>query len=245
MHRILIVTTIATVLTGLLCTVLKPNHEGPLPRGFRHPVIAAELVMNADEIVQVYGTSAQHGACGTAPPDVAEPWDCASMRMLRLNTWADFLFIACYGSMLFFLGRSLGGWVGLAIAVLAPLAALADVVENIGILRATVEPASDALAAAIRTPSLVKWALLGLIWTALWRRFAVLDARRRGSRVWRIIESVVGTCYAVGGLLCLYALIDGNALVEIGAALLAPAFIGQLIILLFDRDFIERLATRS
>jgi hypothetical protein len=32
-----------------------------------------------------------------------------------------------------------------------------------------------------------------------------------------------------------------NALVEIGAALLAPAFIGQLIILWFDRGFIERL----
>src|SRR5215471_14883941 len=118
MHRILLITTIATVLSGLLCTVLKPNHEGPLPRGFRHPVIAAELVMNAAEIEQVYGTSAQHGACGTMPPGVAEPWDCAAIRMLRLNTWADFLFIACYGSMLFFLGRSLRGWLGLAITVL-------------------------------------------------------------------------------------------------------------------------------
>src|SRR5215471_18203604 len=108
MHRILLITTIATVLSGLLCTVLKPNHEDPLPRGFRHPVIAAELVMNAAEIVQVYGTSAQSGACPAARLKSAnEPWDCASARMLRLNTYADFLFIACYGSMLFFLGRSL------------------------------------------------------------------------------------------------------------------------------------------
>jgi hypothetical protein len=241
MHRILLITTIATVLSGLLCTVLKPNHEGPLPRGFRHPVIAAELVMNAAEIEQVYGTSAQHGACGTLPPGVAEPWDCAAIRMLRLNTWADFLFIACYGSMLFFLGRSLRGWLGLAITVLAPLAALADVVENIGILRATVEPASDALAAMIRTPSLVKWTLLGLIWTALWRRFFDLAAWRRGLSAWRFVEAAVGGFYAAGGLLCLWALMDDNALVEIGAALLAPAFIGQLIILLFDRGFIERL----
>ena len=142
MHRILLVTTIATVLSGLLCAALRPNHEGPLPRGFRHPVIAAELVVNAAEVVQVYGTSAQHGACAAPPPGGAEPWDCTFVRMLRLNTWADFLFIASYSSMLFFLGRSLGGWLGLAIAVLAPLAALADVIENIGILRATVEPAS-------------------------------------------------------------------------------------------------------
>ena len=180
-------------------------------------------------------------ACASATPDANEPWDCAAVRMLRLNTWADFLFIACYGSMLFFLGRSLRGWLGLAITVLAPLAALADVVENIGILRATVEPASDALAAMIRTPSLVKWTLLGLIWTALWRRFFHLAAWRRGLSVWRFVEAGVGGFYAAGGLLCLWALIDDNALVEIGAALLAPAFIGQLIILLFDRGFIERL----
>ena len=241
MRRILLVTTIATILGGLLCTALKPNHEGPLPRGFQHPVIAAELVMNAAEIVQVYGTSAQSGACAAARPHDNEPWDCASMRMLRLNTWADFLFIACYGSMLFFLGRSLRGRVGLAIAMLAPLAALADVVENIGILRATVEPASDALAAAIRTPSLVKWALLGLIWTALWRRFVVVSAWRQELSAWRFVETAVGVFYAAGGLLCLYALIDGNAAVEIGAALLAPAFIGQLIILWFDRGFIAQL----
>ena len=241
MRRILLISTIATVLSGLLCTALKPNHEGQLPRGFQHPVFAAELVMNAAEIVQVYGTNAQRGACIATQPGAAEPWDCASMRVLRLNTWADFLFIACYGSMLFFLGRSLHGWVGLAIAMLAPLAALADVVENIGILRATAEPASDALAAMIRTPSLVKWALLGLIWTALWRRFFVLAAWRRGFSAWRFVEAAVGGFYAAGGLLCLWALIDGNALVEIGAALLAPAFIGQLIILWFDHGFAERL----
>ena len=237
---ILLVTTIATILSGALCAAFTPDHEGPLPRGFRHPVIAAELVMNAAEIVQVYGISAQSGACGTARPN-ADPSDCASVRTLRLNTWADFLFIACYASMLFFLGRSMKGWLGVATTILTPLAALADVVENIGILRATVEPASDFLAWTIRTPSMVKWSLLGLVWIALFRRFVSLDAWHAGSSAWRFAELAVGMLYALAGLTCLYALLDGNAAIETGAAFLAPAFLGQLAILWRDRGFLARL----
>jgi hypothetical protein len=243
-RRILLVATIATILSGALCAAFTPPHAGPLPRGFRHPVFAAELVRDAAEIAQVYGTSAPRGACADASSE-AHPPDCASVRVLRLNTCADFLFIACYASMLFFLGRSMGGRLGAAISLLAPLAALADVFENIGILRATVEPASDSLAWTIRTPSLIKWSLLGLVWTALFRRFVRLEAWRAGMSAWRFAELAVGTFYALGGLTALVAVLDGNAAVETSAALLAPAFLGQLIILWRDRGFVARLGVSS
>jgi hypothetical protein len=239
MRRILLVTTVATILTGSLCALLKPSHDGPLPRDFRHPVIAAELVTSAAEIVQVYGTSAQNGACEAEPAD-AQPPDCASIRMLRWNTWADFLFIACYATMFFFLGRSTSGWLGIAITILAPLAALADVVENIGILRATAEPATDFLAWTIRTPSLIKWAALGLIWTALFRRFVVRGVWR-AAVVWRVAALAVGTLYALSGLICLFALIDGNAVIETGTALLVPALLGQFLIFWRNPPFLVPL----
>jgi hypothetical protein len=59
-RRVLLVVTLATILSALVSESFAPE-RGNLPRGFRRPVLAAELVRNADEIRQVYGTNPQSG----------------------------------------------------------------------------------------------------------------------------------------------------------------------------------------
>jgi hypothetical protein len=242
MRRLLLAATLAMIATSLLCVFFTPIHEAALPRGFHHPVIAAELVESAVEIKQVYGTSAQQGECTAQPRESDEPWDCGFIRTLRYNTWVDFLFIASYATTFFLLGRLLGGWLGAAVMVLAPLAALADVVENIGMLRAAVEPATDLLAWSIRTPSLVKWTALAVIWAALSHVFVGPGLSRGAAMIWRVVELMTGALYAASGLVCLYALLDGNAAIETGISLLAPAALLQLAILWRDAGFWARHA---
>jgi hypothetical protein len=114
--------------------------------GIERPVLAAELVRDAADIVMVYRGSD------------------AFRAELKSNTICDFFFIAAYGAMFFVMGRWTGGRLGAAISMCAVVAALAEVAENVGILRTIYgAPITDALARSTSGPSLVKWSLLGAI----------------------------------------------------------------------------------
>ena len=231
MRRLLLGTSLATVAVSLVCLILTPPHPG-LPRNFQSPVVAGELVRNAAEIEQVYGTALQAGHCGS--PDYAASKDCVIAARLRLITWIDFLLIPSYALTYFLLGRLISNRLGWLVMALAPIAALADVAENIGILHATAEAATDALALAIRTPSLVKWTALALMWLAF---IAVFWARYRASGAslgWRLAEAATGLLYGLGGGLCLAGILGDERMIEAGVRAAGLAILLQIPVLWHD-----------
>ena len=249
MRTLLLVATGATILMSLLLQALKPPpQDGALPRHFHSPVLAAELVRNAREIEQVYGTAAQSGRCAMAQPEAAKLRDCDFVAMLRWNTWADFLYIPSYAAMFFLLGRLFSGRSGAVVMVLALIAALADITENIGMFRAMSEPATDALATAIRVPSLVKWTALGLIWLTLFGLFQWASSKGT-SFAWRLAERATGGFYFASGFACVTAVVTSDLLrlteretwIETALILIAPAILLQLVVLWRDAGFLRRL----
>jgi hypothetical protein len=123
-----------------------------LPDGYSNPVLALELVKDQDDIRKI--VAAENGK---------------ARDFLRRSTYKDFGFIAVY--TVFFVGLSLllsrldFSWAkpaGYAAAICAALAAVMDLIEDRGMLKALAGEASNALANSIRYPSLVKWGLLFL-----------------------------------------------------------------------------------
>ena len=121
-----------------------------LPDGYRNPVLALELVKNGGDIKKIM--EAEEGK---------------AREFVRRSTYKDFGYIVVYA--LFFISLSLllsrmnfpwarsAGWLA---ASCAALAAVLDLVEDRGMLKAIAGDASDSLANSIRYPSLAKWGLL-------------------------------------------------------------------------------------
>jgi hypothetical protein len=123
-----------------------------LPDGYTNPVLALELVKDKDDIRTIVAAE-----------------DGKARDFLTRSTYKDFGFIAVYA--LFFVGLGLllsrldFTWAksaGYAAAACAAVAAVMDLIEDRGMLKAIAGEASDALANSIRYPSLVKWGLLFL-----------------------------------------------------------------------------------
>jgi hypothetical protein len=235
MRRWIMAATIATLAIGLACVALTPAHDGALPRGFQSPVLAAELVRDATEIVQVYGTAAQAGRCAADHRNA----ECDFIRVLRLNTLADFLFIAGYTTTFVLLARLLPGGLAAAAVALAMIACVGDITEDLGIFRAMSDPATDALALAARTPSIIKWTALGLLWLALAGLFLVPAWTRASSLPWRVVEGLAGLGYLLGGVTCLYGLLAREALIEPATSAIFLAAFLQLAILWRDSGFLR------
>jgi len=88
-------------------------------------------------------------------------------KFLRKSTYKDFGYILVYaiffvalGLLLSRMNFSWARWVGWLAAACAVVAAVLDVIEDLGMLKAIKGQASDSLANSIRYPSLAKWALL-------------------------------------------------------------------------------------
>ena len=75
-------------------------------------------------------------------------------------------------------------WAGYAAAICASLAAVMDLIEGRGMLRAIAGEATDGLANSIRYPSLVKWRVLFLFSLLVLMQFALAShSHRRFSAV--------------------------------------------------------------
>src|SRR5207249_795927 len=115
-----------------------------LPDRYSNPVLALELVKNGADIKTIVGPEGG---------DVR--------KFLRKSTTKDFGYIVVYA--MFFVALSLllsrmnfswARWVGWLAAACAVLAAILDVIEDLGMLKAIKGQASDSLANSIRYPSL-------------------------------------------------------------------------------------------
>lgn len=121
-----------------------------LPDGYRNPVLALELVKSGADIEQI--VKAESGKAA---------------KFIKRSTYKDFGFIFVYALSFIALSLLLSQMnlgrmrcVGWFAAGCAALAAILDLAENRGMLRAIAGEASDSLADSIRYPSLAKWSLL-------------------------------------------------------------------------------------
>jgi hypothetical protein len=121
-----------------------------LPDCYSNPVLALELVKNGADIKTIVG------------PEGGDV-----QKFLKKSTTKDFGYIVVYaiffvalGLLLSRMSFSSAGWVGSLAATCAVVAAVLDVIEDLGMLKAIDGEASDSLANSIRYPSLAKWAFL-------------------------------------------------------------------------------------
>ncbi len=155
-------------------------------RGVTNPILAMEVVRNVSEVDLVLGEAPS--------PD---------REVMRIKQYADFGFIAGYAALYVLMAMLLlpqGRAVAILAAVLGIIAALCDVIENIGILRMVdvdLAHTTQAMIDAVRYPSLVKWMLaslaLGLLGMLAWRTGGI------GLRM-------IGGLYVLASLLGLYGL---------------------------------------
>jgi hypothetical protein len=122
-------------------------------------------------------------------------------EVMRLKQFADFGFIAAYATLFVLMSILLvpqGRSIAIAAVVLGLIAAICDVIENIGILRivdANLSHTTQGMIDAIRYPSLIKWGLASLSIGLL----AVLLAQtgRTGLRivaVLNLLAAALGLC---------------------------------------------------
>lgn len=120
-------------------------------RGITNPILAMEVARDITEVDAILG-------------DAPSP----DREAMRIKQYADFGFIVAYSSLFVLMSMLLapqGRALALTAAATGLIAAMLDVVENIGILRlvdTSLSRTTQAMIDAIRYPSLAKWNLVSL-----------------------------------------------------------------------------------
>jgi hypothetical protein len=167
------------------------------PRGIANPVVALQMARNATEVDAILG-------------DAPSP----DREAMRIKQYIDFVFIPCYAALYIALAGMFRHRLAYIAAACGVAAAVADVFENIGILRVVNAPlalTTQGMVDAIRIPSLIKWALVWIA-TAI---FAWLFLRGAG---W-LLRSI-GVLDAVAAALGFIGLLDNAVLVWAGIPML-------------------------
>jgi hypothetical protein len=193
----------ARIVSGLAlaCVVLiiilngKPeftNASRP-PRGIRDPALALQVARNVKEVDAILS-------------DAPSP----DREAMRIKQYIDFAFIACYAALFIALARWFATRLAIAGAACGIGAAIADIVENISILRILDVPlaqTTQSMIDAIREPSYIKWTLT---WIAL-AIFGVLFASSRGR-----LRKSIGAAFGVAAAIGFYGLADNAFLLWAG-----------------------------
>ena len=113
------------------------------PRGIANPVVALQMARDVTEVDAILSEAPS--------PD---------REAMRIKQYLDFVFIPCYAALFIALAWTFGSRAARLAGACGVAAAVADVFENIGILRvvnASLAQTSQAMIDAIRVPSLIKW----------------------------------------------------------------------------------------
>jgi hypothetical protein len=178
-------------------------------RGISNPVLAMEVARKVSEVDAILSEAPS--------PD---------REAMRIKQYADFGFICAYTALYVVMSLLLkreGRVLAILAAVLGVLAAIFDVIENLGILRIVntdLAHTTQAMIDAVRYPSLTKWTLasiaLGLLATLLMR------VQRAGPRI-------VGALYLIAALSGLYGVYD-NAILQWSGIPALAGFIGLAVL---------------
>jgi hypothetical protein len=199
------------VITALLVAVL-PSEAGHLAPGLRSPILAFELAKSHAEIEALFG-------------DAGSPDRARFVGQMDLGNQIDFAFMVAYASLLSLVAAGIALVAGrryFLAAVLAPLAALADVLENLQLFTITASLGGnyDEALARLAVFTWLKWG--GLAFALAWLSPALL----RG----RLVERVVGVVALVTGLLAIGATIDRTHFAQVFAGSIQLAFVGIWIV---------------
>jgi hypothetical protein len=119
------------------------------PRRIANPAVALQMARNVTEVDAILSEAPS--------PD---------REAMRIKQYIDFAFIPCYAALYIALAGMFRQRLAYLAAACGVAAAVADVFENIGILRVVDAPlalTTQGMVDAIRIPSLIKWAL---VWIA-------------------------------------------------------------------------------
>jgi len=178
-------------------------------RGISSPPLAMEVARNVAEVDAILSD---------APS--------ADREAMRIKQYADFGFICAYASLYVVMSLLLmpqGRAIAIVAAVLGVVAAIFDVIENLGILRIVntdLAHTTQSMIDQVRYPSLVKWSLASLALGLL--AILLMRVRRAGPRI-------VGALYLIAALLGLYGVYDNVFLEWSGIPALA-GFIGLAVL---------------
>jgi hypothetical protein len=178
-------------------------------RGISNPVLAMEVARNVAEVDAILS-------------DAPSP----DREVMRIKQYADFGFIAAYASLFVLMSMLLARenrMIAIAAGALGVIAAICDVIENLGILRIVdvdLSHTTQSMIDAIRYPSLVKWALASLALGLL----AILLLRSP-----RIALRVIGVLNLIAAMLGLYGIYDNVSLGWSGLPMLG-GFLGLAIL---------------
>ena len=169
---VLLVTVVWSVAMGIEANGIAPADKVPAGCYFSgKPILDAELVESADCFVAVATEGAADEAADEAAKKVAH-----NLKLFRVNTWMDFLFIAeyCLVFVLFVFAVD-DRWTKWVVIALIMVAALLDVAENTRIFAGLDAVARHASVEGLpRRVSFYKWVLLGvtlgLVGVVVWLR---------------------------------------------------------------------------
>jgi hypothetical protein len=219
-RRTYVLLVLAVIVSSIATWVFRPGGEARTPCGIRDVTLAVEVCPPGD-------VRAILGDVGST-----------TREQLHDQTLVDFALIASY--------VALWGATGLAlnpgVAILAGLAGVADVIENLAIFQEL--PLADPVP-FVRWAALAKWSLLGVVFVT----FVFLFRPDHVSGGWRaLVRAATGLAYGVAGVVALGGLVDVRSLVWIGPPLAAAVLLQLLLHLTAHDEFRaardQRLARR-
>ncbi|HKA62366.1 MAG TPA: hypothetical protein VKH83_08060 [Methylomirabilota bacterium] len=219
-RRTYVLLVLAVIVASIATHAFRPGGEARTACGIRDITLAVEVCPPRD-VDAILG-------------DVGSP----VRAQMHDQTLVDFALIAAY--------VALWGATGLAlnpgVAILAGLAGVADVIENLAILQEL--PLPDPVP-FVRWAALAKWSLLGIVFIT----FVFLFRPDRLSGGWRgLLRVATGLAYGVAGVAALGGLVDVRILAWAGPPLMAAVLLQLLLHLTAHGEFRatrdQRLAAR-
>lgn len=197
--------------TAVLLSVL-PKHAGALPPGFRTPILAFEFARTHAEVEALFGA-----------PGSGERT--ALVHAMDRGNAIDFLFMVVYSAFLacFALGVArLAGRRYALVAIVAPVAAIADSCENLQLFAITSHLGGsyeDALA-RLALFTWIKWG--GLAFSVAW--LSPFLWRGRG------VRRLTGVLAGSAGILAIFAALSRGVWTEAFSAVLSITFLGIFVV---------------
>jgi hypothetical protein len=198
---------------GLVSLLPSEAQMGPLPAGFHSPIVAFELAANQDEVETMFKQE------GSAERE-------ALRNAMDRGNQADFIFLILYAGLLATVALGLGQR---TVAFgLAPLAAAADVVENLQLLAITRALGADYAAplAQLQIWTRIKWGAIAL--ALAWLTPALLRRSR--------YDRAVGMWCALTALLAVAAAFERTDFMEPFSLCTTIAFIALWVVALRARS---------
>ena len=192
-RRTYVLLVLAVIISGLATHAFRPGGEALTPCGIRNITLAVEVCPPSD-VKQILGDDGS-----------------AVRAQLHDQTLVDFALIVSYVGLWVTMGLALNP----GVAVIAVMAGIADIVENLAILHEVALPDPVRF---VRWAALAKWGLLGLAFIT----FVFLFRPDRVSGRWpSLVRAATGLAYGVAGVAALGGLVDVRCLELVGYPLVA------------------------